>query len=64
MGILRRGGLAHRTRTNLDQVLALCLLNHRLQLGRRKRVDETGLGDDEQKHLRASEDTKLIRLRG
>lgn len=46
----------------LDEVLALGLCHQRLQLRRGEGVDEAGLGHDEQQHLSASQDGKLISL--
>lgn len=49
-------------RAYLDQVLTLGLGHQRLQLGSGEGVDETSLGDDEQKDLGASEDGQLVGL--
>lgn len=46
----------------LDQVLALGLGHQRLELGSGEGVDETGLGDNEQKDLGASEDRQFVGL--
>ena len=48
--------------TYLDEVLTLGLGDERLQLGGGEGVNETGLGDNEQQHLGAGEDGKLISL--
>lgn len=50
------------SRTYLDQILALGFCHQWLQLGRGERVDKTGFGDDEEKHLGASEDGQFICL--
>lgn len=49
-------------KTCLDEVLALWLRDEGLQLGGGERIDQAGLGDDEQKHLCASEGRKLVGL--
>jgi hypothetical protein len=49
--------------TYLDEVLALWLCDERLQLRRSESVDKTGLGDDEQQHLRACQDGQFVGLR-
>jgi hypothetical protein len=49
-------------RAYLDQVLALGLGDQRLELGSGEGVDETSLGDDEQKDLGASEDRQFVGL--
>lgn len=46
----------------LDEVLALGFGDQRLELGSGEGVDKSGLGDDEQKHLGASQDGEFIRL--
>lgn len=51
-----------RVETRLNEVLALWLGDERLQLRRGECVDKAGLGDNEQKHLRACERRKLISL--
>jgi hypothetical protein len=50
------------TSTYLNEVLALGLGDERLQLGGSEGVDKTGLGDDQQQHLGASEDGQLVGL--
>jgi len=49
----RAGGYlaGRRIKASLDEVLAFGLRHPRLELGRSKGIDETGLGDDEKKHL-------------
>jgi hypothetical protein len=46
----------------LDEVLALGLSDEGLQLRCREGVDQTGLRDDEQQHLGASEDRQFVGL--
>lgn len=46
----------------LDQVLALSLGDERLQLGGGEGIDQAGLGDDQEKHLGASENRQLVGL--
>jgi hypothetical protein len=50
--------------TYLNEVLTLGLGDKRLELGGGEGIDETGLGDNEQQHLSAGEDGKLISLFG
>ena len=51
-----------RVETRLNEVLALGLGDERLELGGGEGVHETGLGHDEQEHLRACECRELVRL--
>ena len=46
----------------LDEVLALGLGDEWLELGSGEGVDKTGFGHDEEKHLSASQDGKLVGL--
>jgi hypothetical protein len=55
-------GRSGSRRAHLDEVLALGLGDERLQLGRRERVDEARLGDDEKQHLGSGKDGQLIGL--
>ncbi len=53
-----------RVETCLDEVLALWLSDEGLELGGGKRVDEAGLGHDEEEDLCAGEGGELVRLNG
>ena len=59
---LRGNARQRRLKAYLDQILSLGLGDERLQLGRGEGVDQTGLGDDEQEDLGASEDGELVSL--
>ncbi len=49
-------------KTDLDQILAFGLGNQRLELGSGEGIDQASLRDDQEEHLRASEDRQLIGL--
>ena len=48
--------------TDLNEVLAFGLRDQRLQLRRGERVDETGLGDDQEEDLGAGQDGEFVGL--
>ena len=61
-GTVQKPTSTRATATHLDQILALGLGHERLQLRRRERVDEPGLGDNQQEDLGAGEDGQFVRL--
>ena len=61
---IRKSSIARLTRaTYLNQVLTLWLGNERLQFWRGERVDQAGLGHDEEEDLGTGEYGQLICLR-
>ena len=48
--------------TCLDEILALGLGDEGLELGSGEGIDETGLGDDKEEDLGASEGREFVRL--
>ena len=63
LGLLAQSPTRSRVSAHLDQVLALGLGDERLELGSSEGVDQSGLGNDEKKHLGAGKDRKLICLK-
>lgn len=56
------GAPSLRVYAYLNEVLSFSLCDKRLELWCRESVDETGFGDDEEKHLGARQDRKFVGL--